>query len=350
MTRTYILIVSIFVLSLSSCRNATDNNLEQDTNVLYLIYHNMKIGILPDIGGRLVFLSLNKGPNIIHSDSALWNEPKSEVPVPSAYSGWKEYNGHINWLGPQSAFWSQQNINKERMQNNAAWPPDPYLIYGSYSVIDQTDSSVILESPESPVSGIKFIKEYNIECKNTLSLKTFAVNIRDTTIKWDIWFNTRLNGHDRCYVPSSKEKIRLKHAENKNIQEVHYQIKSGYFTFIPQIPDEGYDKRSSKAFIFPDKPFITGFTENNMLFIEFPLHPPEKIHPEQALVEIYNNNSHDPSKDILELEYHSPYYCIPPGDSVHASEKWYVMEYFGPKDEQAHISFLEKEIPKILGL
>jgi hypothetical protein len=50
--------------------------------VIWLNNGGTKVGVLPSVGGRVVFLGTNTSGNILKSDSSLWDEPASERPVP----------------------------------------------------------------------------------------------------------------------------------------------------------------------------------------------------------------------------------------------------------------------------
>src|ERR1035437_7625364 len=118
------------------------------------------IKILPHIGATIVSLEKGGSGNLFKSDSTLWDD--KDIPALSAYSDFKAYNGHTIWVGPQSEWWTKQNINTDRRDSAAPWPPDPYMAYGEYTTLRSDKNCISLESPESPISGINVTKEIAI--------------------------------------------------------------------------------------------------------------------------------------------------------------------------------------------
>jgi len=306
---------------------------------------DIEVIILPYIGGRLVSVKKNNGANILKSDPAMWNDTK-EKPELNAFSDFKAYNGHTVWVGPQCEWWIKQNENKARKDEASMWPPDPFLIYGEYSVEKQTGSSVVLKSPESPFSHIQLFKEYAINPDGSIFLKVIMVNNTKQKISWDIWFNTRMDGMHKAYVPvyDNNEKTRIEHVISKVSTEMPYSIENDFFFYSPIAPPSTFNERSSKAFIYPKEPLIAGFSEENMLLIQFEKHPEKSIHKEQALIEIYNHTEQNPQNSLLELEYHSPYFTLKPDEFAEAHQVWNIYEYKGGNNSNDHINFLNKQL------
>jgi hypothetical protein len=94
-------------LTVSSCNNM--KKVEQKSALVWLELEGTRVGILPAVGGRIVHFSVDGCANILKSDPKNWDEADSLRPKISAKSNWKEYNGHIVWLGPQSEWWVYQD-------------------------------------------------------------------------------------------------------------------------------------------------------------------------------------------------------------------------------------------------
>jgi len=120
-----------------------------------------------------------------------------------------------------------------------------------------------------------------------------------------------------------------------------FEFKDGYFTFLPEKPPIEYSERNSKAFIYPEEPVIYAFSKNHMLSISFEKHLEHEIHPEQGLVELYNHTEQNSSNALLELEYHSSYQTIFPGDIMQAWEVWMIEEYNGKQTQEEHLHFIQ---------
>ena len=119
--------------------------------MIYLQNDELKIGILSNVGARMVYLSYNNSENMLLADSTQWHEDSSQSIVPNANSEFKPYNGFISWLGPQRQWRVQQDENLERREQAAVWPPDPYIIYGDFEVVSHSSNSIVLRGGNSPV-------------------------------------------------------------------------------------------------------------------------------------------------------------------------------------------------------
>lgn len=312
---------------------------------LLLSKGSLLIKILPHIGATIVSLEKGSSGNILKSDSALWDD--KNIPELSAFSDFKAYNGHTVWVGPQSDWWINQNQNTERRDSAAQWPPDPYLVYGEYHVDRKEEHLASLSGPESPISGIQVKKDIAINDDESIFLNTSFTNIIDKPVSWDIWFNTRLDGYSRVFVPIHSDKdINVVPVLNDSSEAMPYNIENGFFTYTPTAPQASKNERSSKAYIYPSRPWMAGFVGNSVLIIRFEHHAKTAIHPNQALIEIYNHTEHDKNAGLLELEYHSPYKTIKPGEIMEAWEVWKIYQYSGADTDAAKTSFLQSLIQK----
>ena len=65
------------------------------------------VGVVPPLGGRVVLLKTAGGENLLDSDPKLWKPP---YPQPALGTPFRPWNGRIVWVGPQTGFWSQQDL------------------------------------------------------------------------------------------------------------------------------------------------------------------------------------------------------------------------------------------------
>ena len=78
--------------------------------MIILSNDQVEVGVLPEVGGRVVLLRKPGLQNILKSDERLWVDAEKHKPEISAFSDFKAFNGHIVWLGPQSEWWIHQDI------------------------------------------------------------------------------------------------------------------------------------------------------------------------------------------------------------------------------------------------
>jgi hypothetical protein len=313
--------------------------------VIYIENGNVKAGILPDVGGRIVSLQRGNGANILESDPALWNEDRSLRITPDPYADFKAYNGHEVWVGPQSEWWKHQDLNPEKIDSTLFWPPDPYISFDSYKTLSKTRESIVLEGNKSPVSGIQFTKEIRIDEKGIVYFNVTAKNIREKAVNWDLWLLTRVNGYNLNLVPVDSEKdVVLTEPSHSYQGRAPYKIEDGFFSFTAAKMDRNYEECTGKAIINPAKPYMATLAGNDLLIIRFPKQNPEDIHPEQGEVEFYSFATPQRETSLLELEFHSPYKTLWPGESMATWERWEIYPFSADATEEEIRSFLKENI------
>jgi hypothetical protein len=296
---------------------------------------NLSYTYTPQVGGRGTAFSAAGGRNLLKADAAAL---AGVAPVVSLQTGHVGYNGHIVWLGPQNEWWRKQDLDYERYENSAVWPPDPYTVFANTRRTVLSDNAVLLESPPSPVTGMQVSKIVTLG-PDVLAQKVIATNTRDEMVGWDIWFNTRVPADTQIVVPLADFAADLRvesYGEeamglDDNLQEL------GYFDFARGRPMTG------KAFIQPSAGWIAAFYADQMFVIEFDLQARDKIHPQQGQVEIYLDYKPGNLKEsLLELEVHAPYHELQSGEAMQAEERWRAWPYSGPHSAAAHLRALRE--------
>ena len=218
-------------------------------------------------------------------------------------------------------------------------PTDPWISTGRFKIIDRTASSLKLEGPQSPISGLLIRKEVYILPDGAVQLKAEAVNIRSSNVSWGLWSITRLAGAVRCYAPSASCRLRMYAPAPESVQALQYDIIDGFFTFrAPEVFD-GRDYQM-KAFLNSPKGLLCAFGSDFMFMKTFNVASPHETHPNQAPLEIFQKISEDASANVLELEFHGPYKTLAPGESLLVNETWRLIHYDGAKNTKANLEFL----------
>jgi len=312
------------------------------SNVVYFKNNHIKIGILPNVGGRIVFLSRIGGNNILKTDVDQWYESEEERIKPSPFSEFKAYNGFITWVGPQSQWWSDQDVNPELLDNKSIWPPDPYIIYGDFKIVNKTETSLTMIGLKSPVSGVQLTKQYTLK-DNKLLIKVTGENIRNRPISFDLWSNARFDGFTDFIVPSFDEDLlKVDSKESESVERLAYKIENGFFNFIKELPSKSNKTRIGKAFLHPQKGNIIAVRDDTFLLMEFDSVDKNKIHPDQGFIEIYSAVSSKEEDCLLELEHHSAYKTLKPRETISLTETWSLYEYTEPKDLRDYYSFYKE--------
>lgn len=308
--------------------------------MLYIENGGTRLGILPEVGGRIVSLSRQGAPNILKSDKNLWNEAERLKPSPELLE-FRPYNGHEVWVGPQSEWWKHQDLNEEQKRSTLFWPPDPYISYGAFEVVRHISCEIEMVGPESPISGIRFKKHVHITADGVVHFDVTATNIRQEPVSWDLWLVTRTSGNNPTFVPvASPFDVNVTPPTHPDYEgPAPYAVKDGYFTFTPERRDVSYEACTAKAFIRPSRPFIATLSGRDMLVIRFEHHNHSDLHPEHTEVELYNYASAG-SDALMEMEYHTPYVTLQPGESMTASQTWEILPFSGFISRESVTEFL----------
>lgn len=316
--------------------------------MIYLEFESVKLGILPEVGGRIVSLQVGGSENLLKSNPDYWNEGAEKRLTPSPNNlEFREYNGHEVWLGPQSEWWRHQDLNMEKKDSLLFWPPDPYVSYGSYKIASQTETSIILEGEDSPISGVRFTKEISlIKGKDGIPMVNFIVtarNIRKSPVSWDLWMLTRVPGHNLNFVPvKDGSSISVTEPTHPHQGPATFKMENGYFSFTPLMKDKEHEECTAKAFITPSRPFIGTLSGKFLLVIGFEHHDPSTIHPEQREVEIYSFATDKAETSMLELEYHAPYVRLAPNQEMQATEHWQIIPFAQEPTEKEVVAVLNR--------
>ena len=313
---------TIIALALSTLFFSCISEKKKINQVITLTNGTIVIKLLPSVGGTLVSASLTGHENILNSDSTQWNESSDKRPSMDPAQPFKAYNGMIVWLSPQSEWWVKQDTYPKLKKSRSQWPPDPYLTSAAYKITNQTASEITLQSPESPNTHVQFTKTFRID-GNKVFITASARNCSKDTVSWGLWFNTRMNGWDKVFVPA--DSMDLKKTQYMVYPDIHkpaLKYADGCFSYRAVAPESGQAAYNSKSFFSMENPVIIGYKHKQWLIIRSEKVDKARIHPEQGRIEIYIENSANKVNDLQELEMHFAYEKIAPGASIQASQNW----------------------------
>jgi hypothetical protein len=299
------------------------------------------VGVLPPLGGRVVMLKTVRGENLLDSDPKRWKPP---YPRPAIDTPFQPWNGRVVWVGPQTGFWSQQDLRPDLRKAKAQWPPDPFNETGRFEVVEKTGTLLKLKGEASPVTGLASEHEYEITGERTVRLKTTATNRRERPVSWDLWPNTRVRPEGFPYVfPDAMKMLRMDGPAPTDGDAGAYpsEIRGGWLTFPPgKKPEGGRSRLWAKAYVRPAQGVIAYFLGKQLLVIRAPIVPRKELHGEQAFIEVYRGAGKG-NATVLELEMHGPYETLAPGASMSFEQTFEVLDYDGPATPEGHVARLE---------
>jgi hypothetical protein len=243
----------------------------------------------------------------------------------------------MTWVSPQSAWWSQQTVNQDRLSRKAAWPPDPFLVYGRFKVVSREAGAAVLQGPSSPVTGLSMTHRVRLLSESCVAFTAEAVNRRSSPVAWGLWSNTRVPAHATILVPmATGSKLELE----TNIDTPHPRRplpcrRVGDWLVIDgsRLPPPG-TAYVSKVKVRPSRPIIAAFMGDALLVKHIEPVDPDSVHPAHAPLEIFVERRRDPARGVCELEAHGSHRTLQPGQSLQLREHWYVVDYAGGTELQ----------------
>jgi Domain of unknown function (DUF4380) len=298
------------------------------------------VSVVPSLGGRVVGLRAGNGLNLL-----AWDERNEQgpLPLPSLETPFAPWNGRIVWVGPQSAWWSHQDLSPERKAAKPPWPPDPFHEAARYEVVERTPTLVVMKGSVSPITGLEFTETVEIVGPRKARFVTVATNRRATSVAWDLWPNTRVRPEGWPYVRVAPGTVpRIDAPKGGRAAAYPHRIVDGFLALPPGVrPEAPAQQLHVKVFLQPASGEIAYFLGRQLLRLQAELVPPENLHPEQAFVELYRGAGADPGSDILELEMHGPYVRLGPGESMRFEQTAEVQDYDGTPNPERHVAFLK---------
>lgn len=307
----------------------------------------VKLIVTPDAGGRVLFLGLPGHPNFLKTGEAVKQKPLKSIDENTPFI---PYFGHEVWFGPQSQWWTDQTLLPKRKKRKFAWPPDPFSSLSVNRIVAHSTDKIVLESPPSPVNGLTVKKSFALVEKNPsqIDLWVTAKNSRQQPVSWDIWFNSRTFSHTRIFVPIA-ENVDVGRLDLKG--SVPYTIDKGLLSIQTESVAAGKKHIQGKILFQPAAGWFAAFNQQQLLIVQFPLLPLEKIHPEQGQLEFYlESNPADVEAGVLEMEVHSAYTRLQPGEEMQAHERWTLVEYTGDESVDSQRKFLMEKLSGLKSL
>jgi hypothetical protein len=290
-------------------------------------------------GGRLVSFNLIGKKNVLALGKDYRAQQAAEI---SASAPHADFLGHISWVAPQSQWWQFQNLNEERLQLKAVWPPDPYIAYAPTRVSNVSDTSLSIEGQKSPISGVQMDKQFILRDQR-LVLTSRLINVSDRPLPWTPWFVTRVPGQATIYVPAANDAVtKYSGFDPQLFEAIDYQISEGLFALRKQPPKPALLGQQGKWHLHPSSNWMASFYAGQVLLIRFEMLEKGQVHPDHALVEVFYKHLHaGPDKTLIEIESHSAAGVLQPSASVSAQQVWSLHVYTGENTPAKHREFLE---------
>lgn len=311
-------------LVLCACAETSETGIQNEPSFVHLEDQNISASFTPSFGGRLTHFSVPGYESVVKFDHVLAaNKP---MPETSIRSGEPSYLGHSVWLSPQSEWWNQQDVNPK--QRGQKWPPDPFLTLQPTEP-HITDRSVVLSGYASPVSGVKITQSFELQKEGCLRVGAHAQNIRDTSVEWGIWFNTRVEPQAKILAPiPSSDFVRIGKNFSSDYIAAEFSYGDGVAFVDADITRAGVKGRRGKILMDPSAGWMAAMVKGQLFVVGFDLLSKADIHPDQGQVEFYFDQIIANMADgFIEMETHAALKKLNAGEDMEAVQYWTVRPY-----------------------
>lgn len=284
----------------------------------------LELGLWPEAGGRIVWLRPAGGPNLLAANAAAW-APGQAVPEPRPDSPSTEFGGHVTWVGPQSAWWTQQDLNQDRRSRAAIWPPDPWLDLGRCEWRERSPASAVLVGPASPVSGLQMTYRVRLLGGGRVALSARGENRGTRPVAWNLWSVTRVPATAVLLPLAPGQPLRLQFASatpGRELPPAYTIVADRWLAIAARDLPPGAAAVSGKFATTADPPLLAAFVGDWLLLKRGAAVAPGEVPREHAPVEVFVTRPADPAAALCELELHGPYRTLPPGASLELREEW----------------------------
>lgn len=314
---------ALILLALAAVLAAAD---PREDALLRLERGGVRVGILAGVGGRVVVLAPSGGENLLKAAPEAWAEPAGGRPPVGADTPWTAYYGHITWLAPQSRWWRDQTLNPARARGYP-WPPDPWLVFAPYALVERDEAHVVLQGPVSQLSGIAVRKTVALGADGAVRVTVEARNHRDQPVTWGLWSVLRLPSTAAAEVPvADPAQVSLEELRDaeQGAWPVATAIADGRLRIHPEPvdPARGVRRRFTKAYVHRAAGRMQARCGAWVLAIGFEPTPDDQVAPGHAAVELFAEMHEDPARNVIEMEHHGPYRVLAPGEAMARWEEW----------------------------
>ncbi len=268
------------------------------------------LGILPGLGARAIVWKHDGSPDLLDPTPAGGATHPVGWPDPTPLLDCDPGRGHVVWVGPQSTWWTDQDLHSDFRDSRSVWPPDPILTAAPHCLVERDVARLAFESPASPHTGTALRKTFEILPDGRVRCHARLTNTRDRPIARNLWFNFRAPATGREFVP-------IRTASHVRLADGGISRYVNGFHSVELRPGE----TRAKAFLRPSAGLIASEVGGGLIVIRFDLTPPDRVPPGHAPVEIFRGRTPG-EPDLLELEHHGPLEIIAPGQSIERSETW----------------------------
>lgn len=324
---------------------------QEDTAGLTVLAHaGTTLGVKLDAGGRVMLLRRGDSGNVLYSEPALW---AVEPPQPQPSSEWRAFNGHMTWIAPQQQFWARQDLLPDRRDGAADWPPDPYIIFGRFRVLEMEAGRLLIEGQDSPVSGVRLRKEFLITADGGVIHRVWARNIAGREITLNLWSNTRVRGDWLGLARvEAKDMFMVQHRNWEPLEKrmLNWDVIDGWFHFVPvpfvEFP-AGVVSINAKVMLNPREGIIVAVGPTAALVKRFALPGADNLYPGQGQVEIFQEVSTDSGKNVTELEFYGRYLTLAPEEETMIEERWDVLARPVDGGRAEAVRWLQEVLPSL---
>ncbi len=285
---------------------------------LQLKTDRITLEITPDIGGRIISLTLDDIETFFTLPELHGKKFELETPAHKKDLGWLHYGGYKTWLAPQD------NWNDKL--------PFFDLDSGPYAyTIDQ--NAVILTSPICRETGMQFGRTISLSDSGQVHVDQTMTNHNSEEASWGIWDVTQIKGPGKVLMPlhhSSKFDKKVKGYDDEGLSTKN---KESHLSFNEDIVILNCDQKENfKYGNDSDEGWICALLETDqdkwlgyLKTFETNL---STDYPHECVTEVFDSGSFP----YFEVEVHSPLIKLKPKETFSMKETW-TLDWFSKQSD-----------------
>lgn len=282
----------------------------------------VRLAVAPSVG-RVVHFGYAGGDNL------LWISKDDIYDTPPGPGNYYNIGGDKLWVAPQPLWKSAFGHDN--------WPPEGVIDGSAWTVVEQADDSITIQSPESPDYGVVVRRTFHLPPSKSQAVITNAIlRIQANPHPLQIWTVTQINPPATAVLDIAKDGPAMPSAFLKMTDETPAKVE-GYVQILGEgdavewtLKGDAYAKLGSLG------RWVAGVYDGT-IFRQSTRFDTHGAYPEASSVQVYR------AGDYTELELLSPLVQLAPGETLSNTVTWALVQMNQEFDANAFLLATDPE-------
>ncbi|MEO0513931.1 MAG: DUF4380 domain-containing protein [Planctomycetota bacterium] len=267
--------------------------------------------------GRVVSFGYAGGENL------LWINQDSIYDPPTQADAYYNIGGDKLWVAPQPLW--------KNAFGHDNWPPDGVIDGQAWILVEQTNDSLTIQSPESPDYGVVVRRTFHLPPKKSQAVITNAIlRIHANPHPLQIWSVTQIKQPRAAVLDLAPDAPAMPSAYITMTDETPAKVAGYVQTLGENAAIEWTQQGNAHAKLGSLGRWVAGVYDG-MIFRQSTDFDPNGAYPEASSVQVYR------AGDYTELELLSPLIQLAPGETLTNTVTWALMEMTEELDANAFL-------------